>query len=490
MIFRGSIVVLMVLGIISQGAGQALVNAPAKAEAELPRPFPNAFAHAPTPIPDRIILTWAADPATTQAVTWRTDTSVKRGQAQITLSEPGNDFAPHRKKGVPDPEKVRKVAATTTLLNTNLGQAHYHSVQFHGLKPDTKYLYRVGDGVNWSEWFEFHTAKNKPARLRFIYLGDAQNDLKSHWSRVIRGAFSDMPKADFILHAGDLVNRDSADDEWGEWFYAGGWINGMIPCVATPGNHEYGPGKKLTKHWRACFTFPENGPPGLEETVYSIDIQGVRLISLNSNEQVEEQVPWLEAQLKQNPQRWTIVTFHHPIYSTARGRDNPQVRKHWRPLFDRYGVDLVLQGHDHTYGRSGLMREDNLLEGINLKDQGTVYVVSVSGPKMYTLEPRPWMVSSAMNTQLYQLITVDGDRLHFESRTANGSLYDEFELRKTASGRNQLVERSQLDRERQQVIPVPSSAEDSSSQTGLAIGVLVALAAMATVLRAARFGSL
>ena len=485
---RSFLVILVMLGITGQTIAQPAAElAPM---AEKPRPFPSAFAHAPTPNPDRIILTWAGDPATTQAVTWRTDTSVARGQAQITLSEPGNDFAPYRNKGLPNPEKVRTVPATTTLLASNLSKAHYHSVQFHSLKPDTNYLYRVGDGVNWSEWFQFHTAKSEPARLRFIYFGDAQNDLKSHWSRVIRGAFSEMPKADFILHAGDLINRDSADDEWGEWFQAGGWINGMIPSVPTPGNHEYGPGKLLSKHWRPSFTLPENGPPGLEETAYTIDIQGVRIIVLNSNEQVAEQVPWLETQLKENPHRWTIVTFHHPVYSTAKGRDNPKIREHWRPLFDKYGVDLVLQGHDHTYGRSGLMREGNLLDGTNVNDHGTVYVVSVSGPKMYTLEPQPWMVSSGKNLQLYQLITVDGDRLHYESRTANGTLYDEFELRKPATGPNQLVERSQLDRERQQARILPPTPTDSGSQTGLAIVMLVALAAMAAVLRTVRSSSL
>jgi 3',5'-cyclic AMP phosphodiesterase CpdA len=322
----------------------------------------------------------------------------------------------------------------------------YHSVTFTGLKPKTRYVYRVGDGTVWTEWFEFRTASDQPDRLSFIYFGDAQNDVKAHWSRVVRGAYSDMPKANFILHAGDLINRANADGEWGEWHGAAGWINGMIPSVPTPGNHEYaaptgaaafiGWGKKsrISQNWRPQFTLPQNGPPGLEESTYYLDIQGVRLISLNSNEMQEEQVAWLEPLLADNPNKWTIITFHHPIYSTARGRDNKKLRELWRPLFDKYTPDLVLQGHDHTYGRSGVMREDNLLTGARLRDErGTVYVVSVSGPKMYKLEEAPWMQSKATDTQLYQLITIEGDTLHYEARTANGQLYDSFDLTKSGS---------------------------------------------------------
>jgi hypothetical protein len=408
-------------------------------------------AYTPTRIPDRVILTWNGDPATTQAVTWRTDTTVTKAVAQIAVSEGGPGFDGYGTKTRPNPEKTKTVPAKTEPLKSDLFDAHYHSAVFTGLKPKTRYVYRVGDGRVWSEWFEFRTASDKPDPLSFIYFGDAQNDVKSHWSRVVRGAYSDMPKANFILHAGDLINRANADGEWGEWHQAAGWINGMVPSIPTPGNHEYAvptgaaakvegmdddpEAKKevrksrLSQNWRPGFTLPENGPPGLEETVYYIDIQGVRVISLNSNEKQEEQVKWLERVLADNPNKWTIITFHHPIYSTAKGRDNKKLRELWRPVFDKYVPDLVLQGHDHTYGRSGPMREDNLLTGARLKaERGTVYAVSVSGPKMYKLEEANWMQSSTADTQLYQLIKIDGDVLHYEARTANGEPFDSFQL--------------------------------------------------------------
>lgn len=449
----------------------------------------------PTRVPDRVVLSWNGDPATSQAVTWRTDVTVTKAVGQIALSEGGPGHDPLTAKARPVADKVTTVPAKTEFLRSDLFEANYHSVTFTGLKPKTRYVYRVGDGSVWSEWFEFRTASDQPEPLRFIYFGDAQNEVRSHWSRVVRGAYSDMPKAHFILHAGDLINRANADGEWGEWHQAAGWINGMVPVVATPGNHEYGvpPGtpakvdakagaeepkketrkSRLSVNWRPQFTLPENGLPGLEESVYYFDIQGVRVVSLNSNERQEDQVPWLERVLANNPNKWTVVTFHHPIYSTAKGRDNKKLRELWRPVFDKYTPDLVLQGHDHTYGRSGVMREDNLLTGARLRDEkGSVYVVSVSGPKMYGLEKEPWMQSSAADTQLYQLITIDGDTLHYEARTANGTLYDTFDLTKAPPA------------------PEPQAAAPSGLGTGVwvalgVVGAVIGLLAIRRVIRSA-----
>ena len=55
------------------------------------------------------------------------------------------------------------------------------------LQPDTLYAYRVGDGVNWTEYYHFKTASYEEEPFSFIYFGDAQNEVKTHWSRVFRG---------------------------------------------------------------------------------------------------------------------------------------------------------------------------------------------------------------------------------------------------------------------------------------------------------------
>jgi 3',5'-cyclic AMP phosphodiesterase CpdA len=181
---------------------------------------------------------------------------------------------------------------------------------------------------------------------------------------------------------------------------------------------------------------------GLEETVYWLDYQGVRIVSLNSNELEKEQVPWLERVLENNPNKWTVLTFHHPVYSTAKGRDNPDIRNLWKPLFDKHRVDLVLQGHDHGYGRFGQQLSENVGSGTNARspEGGTIYVVSVSGPKMYRVERTPAMRRAAENTQLYQIISIDGDTLRYEARTAAGELYDAFRLEKREGQLNEVID--------------------------------------------------
>ena len=395
----------------------------------------NTGPYPPQPTPDRIILSWSDDPATTQSVTWRTDVSVKKAYAEIAVADPSPDFQKQKKK----------TEAATELLVTNNNAANFHSATFTGLNPETMYAYRVGSENNWSEWFQFKTASDEAKPFAFLYFGDAQNDIKSLWSRCIRQAYSTIPDVDFLLHAGDLINRANNDEEWGEWFYAGGWAYGMKPNIATPGNHEYGRNEEgqrvLSRHWQPTFTLPLNGPRGLEETVYYTDYQGARLISLNTQAMyadsttIQPQADWLEGVLENNPNRWTIVTHHHPIYSTAKGRDNEEVREALQPLYEKYGVDLILQGHDHSYGRGY-----NLLFGASRKDKGPIYVVSVSGPKMYNLNFEPWMERAASNTQLYQIIKVENERLVYEAFTTTGGLYDAFELRKRKDGSNKFID--------------------------------------------------
>lgn len=381
--------------------------------------------------PERVLLTANANMAETAIVTWRTRTASAPAMGQIAFASADPRFVAAA-TGVP---------ATSTQVTVGAdGPYHYHTVRFTGLSPETAYSYRVGDGATWSEWIDFRTGSREPKPFAFIYFGDAQNDIKSLWSRAIRNAFRELPKAALMLHAGDLINKPTSDLEWGEWFDAGGWIHSTIPTMATPGNHEYagsGAERAVTPWWKPQFAFPENGPVGLERTCYAFDYQGVRFISLNSNERIEAQTHWLERQLQNNPNRWTVATFHHPVYSTAKGRDNAAIRAAWQPLFQKYNVALVLQGHDHTYGRK------NVPTGLAGRDprSGTVYVVSVSGPKMYRLGETVGaeMTRVAEYSQLFQIVRVTPERLRFEAYLITGELYDAFELTKNLDGSNRFM---------------------------------------------------
>ena len=404
--------------------------------------FTDKVQHKPTPLPDRVILTLTESPATSVDVNWRTSTDVTKSVVEVARAD---SLAGNLVAGiVPWADEVE---GQHEAFKSDLGTCHMHSARLEGLEPSTMYVYRAGDGEKlWSEWHQVQTASESAEPFSFIYFGDAQNAVRSMWSRVVREANLTAPKAAFMLHAGDLINRANRDAEWGEWFYAGGWLHGRIPSMAAPGNHEYarlqedGP-KSLSRHWRPTFSFPMNGPGGLEETVYWLDYQGTRLISLNSNEQIDQQTEWLRGVLA-DPSRpkWTVVTFHHPIYSAARNRDNPHLREKWRPLLEEQGVDLVLQGHDHAYARSGLGGPENVADGVRTKQSNTVYVVSVSGPKMYPLQ-ETWEVSrAASGVQLFQVIKVSQEKIDYEARLATGELYDAFSITKDAEGVTTLTE--------------------------------------------------
>ena len=111
----------------------------------------------------------------------------------------------------------------------------------------------------------------------------------------------------------------------------------------------------------------------------------------------------------------------------------------WRPLFEARGVDLVLQGHDHCYSRLSdpagkAAGEAGRAAG---KPQGPVYLVSVAGTKQYGLNDRAGTQPDrvAEDTMLYQTVDVTPDRLTVRAFTADGRLYDGFELVRTVRGK-------------------------------------------------------
>lgn len=174
----------------------------------------------PSKVPDRIIVNLTEDAAHSFAVNWRTDQTVDTAYVEVALETDGPDFrlGNHR----------RRILAETQLFeNENIRdnepkvKAAYHSAIVDGLEPGKTYVYRVGDGTGnydtWSEWFQIETpAPNHP--FSFIYFGDAQTEVKSMWSRVIRKSYKMMPKVDFMLHAGDLINHSEANVEWAAGF--------------------------------------------------------------------------------------------------------------------------------------------------------------------------------------------------------------------------------------------------------------------------------
>ena len=386
--------------------------------------------------PDRIMLTIPENPATARAVTWRTPYGASSPFAEIALFS----ASPYLE------ENSETISGTSSPWEEGSQQAMGHRVIFENLLPDTSYVYRVGNGDEWSEWLQFKTSSEKAEPFSFLYFGDVQNDIASYCSRIMRQAYSHFPDAHFMLFVGDLI-ANSTEEEWREFFYTGGWIYGMMPSFATPGNHEYerqpDNSFEFSRQWNQIFTFPQNGPAGMSPNrYYYLDYQDVRFISMDSHALIrgldnsQAVLEWFDQVLTENPCRWTIVFAHHPVDACSGSRTaNSSYSNAMKGLYERHGVDLVLQGHDHTYCRG-----QNLAEAGANAINFPMYTVSVAGPKMYDFDPETWSDHHGSDIQLYQRIAVHADTLTYKSYTADGELYDGFHLVKSETEMNQVVD--------------------------------------------------
>lgn len=439
--------------------GSALICAASPAEAldeptiDLrgePAPAAPGAPYAATGLPDRIVLSPGADPTTEMQVSWRTDFAATGTVAELVELVPAPGFS----------ERSARLTGSNVATTSENGAARYHKIRFTGLKPDTAYAYRVQGSAGFSEWHQFRTAKAGTAPFTLIYMGDTQNRILDVGSLVWRRALLQTANPALMLHAGDLVaSRDDMihDDEWGQWAASGGWALATVPQVPAAGNHEHveriqpdGTERyQLGGHFPLMFALPKNGAPGAETTTYFTDYQGLRIVVLDGTSALElgtlaSQTAWLDKVLAQAPGPWKIVLFHQPIFTCARPRDTEVLKQAWKPVLERHGVDLVLQGHDHCYGRwtaeqgSAVAREARAGGAA----QGPVYLVSVAGAKMYALNDRSgWQPDRvAEDTSLFQTMEFTQGRLVVKAFLNTGVLYDGFALVKDAKGTNRFAE--------------------------------------------------
>lgn len=388
----------------------------------------------PPPSTGEPILTPTANPAESQTVSWRTATP-----SAITL-----EFAP-----LDDPDRVARVEGTRT--DAEHEDADRVQATVTDLEPDTEYQYRVGsEESGFDDWRSFTTAATTPEPFTFLYFGDVQTEIPDEAAPVIHAGLDAHPEAEIIVHGGDLIDEAHNADQWQEWYDAYG-VDALAERnqVAAVGNHEYDDG--LSRFWRSQFPSAGNGPDAgvdLAETVSYTDYQGVRFVTLNSNyrdapaddeatDWLAEQDAWLESVLSDNPHDWSVVAFHHPLFPNRPDRDNEPLRAAWLETLEDHDVDLVLQGHDHSYGR-GNLTDHETDEGDH--PAGPVYVVAVTGPKMYETDPGLWEDNHAEvqvqreGTQTFQVITVEGDTMRFSARTPEGELVDEFRIVRDSEG--------------------------------------------------------
>ena len=397
----------------------------------------NWFSNEPEPIytstaiPERILLSWSGDPKSSRNVTWQGDTLIKEGYLQII--------------DVSSPLDTIIYRSAPRIIRTSGGAASYFKVGITKLAPGQTYRYRVANGANWSNWFTFKIDNPANGDYSFIFIGDVQDSVNGVSGELFHKAYDSEPNAAFMMFIGDMIERPH-DAYWGVWFDAGKDLFRSVPVIATPGNHEYYKGliQTLDERWMAHFPFPQNGPPNFLGRVCYWDYQNTRYISIDSNgiqsiPSALEQRKWLKSVLENTHQRWIVVMMHHPLYSTSRGRDYFYLRWLFKSLFDQYNVDLVLQGHDHAYGRLAHIENSD-----NNEKPGPVYVVTHASPKLYDVGFSKNMDKLATNTQMYQLIDVTSDSIRYRTFTSDGTYFDGFTISKNNSGEKSVKEHAPL----------------------------------------------
>jgi hypothetical protein len=307
----------------------------------------------------------------------------------------------------------------------------HHTVTITNLEPATTYMYTVGDGTarNWSPPAEFSTAPAGPAPFSFVYMGDAQNGLYK-WGTLLKNAYRSRPDAAFYIMAGDLVHRGADRDDWDDLLYNAHGVYNRRPLVPAIGNHECQAGRP--ELYLRLFDLPKNGPRQIEKKrAYSFEYSNALFVILDSNLDPLTQTEWLEQQLASTKATWKFVVYHHPAYSSAIDRDNPDIRKLWGAIFDKYHVDLALQGHDHSYLRTYPMHGE---KRVGSPAQGTIYIVSVSGTKMYEQDKRDYTEFGMTNVSTYQVLDIQivGNRLIYRAHDTDGKLRDTFIIEKPA----------------------------------------------------------
>jgi hypothetical protein len=420
--------------------------------------------------PDRIIATTTTKPASEFSVNWRTSGDVGNAVAEITRATPFARFDLDASTVPATSERfeldlsimVQRRAADTNTLK--IPTVTYHGVTFTGLEADTVYAYRVrGATGHWSAWRQFRTGPES-GPFDFLFFGDSQDGIRSHISRLFETAALAAPTARFILHAGDLVNSGINDQQWAEWFEAGGRLFGRVPSLPVPGNHDYVVTKRgtsvvgngiLTPLWRPQFTLPvdQSLPPSLAETAYDIRYTNdLHLFAIDSSaREFDIQMKWLREKLAVSDATWKLVYMHHPYFSwVGDGKEKPEQTRR-RALFDKVlavaDVDLVLAGHRHSYQRAESGPAVNKKNKKRKYTVETVFVVTASTAHRGTTKVAGWARWAEENQQnftltrwadylpLFGVFSIDGRSLNYTALDALGNVYDEFRLEKSRSGK-------------------------------------------------------
>lgn len=321
------------------------------------------------------------------------------------------------------------------------------------LKNEYAYSYRIfTDEYNLLPTanlsFTAHPGSGKP--FTFFAAGDIGEPVEEGGTPDVMASSVTRKMFDFNfgLLLGDIVYHDGKSEAYDKnlfQYFAVPFSH--IPTFAVLGNHDWhvNPDENFLVEWK----LPGNGH------YYSFDYGNTHFIGLDSKDgdfyKYEEQVHWLEEDLKQSKDRyrWIIVFLHHNGKSCTYKEDTERVIALY-PLFEKYNVDLVLNGHAHTYERLNPMDGRGIpiqrYLGMNIYDdpEGFISVTTGSGGKLrgvgsdptaYTPDPENCrhqnLVAASRHVWAYLQVTITNSELRAVSiSSANDEVFDSFIIRK------------------------------------------------------------
>jgi len=316
------------------------------------------------------------------------------------------------------------VATKFDAASTGMGQTYYqYRAVLQGLTPDTAYLYRIQAGgqplaCSLARPLQFRTAQNGP--FSFLHLADCGTgtDQELQLSRQMSAE-----QVSFALANGDLAYELATYDSV-ETNYYGVYREQMaqVPFFASLGNHEYYTASGQPS--LAARITPTDGiAPADWGRYYSFDWGNAHFVALDSNAPLTDaaagagqMLEWLEADLASTRKFWRIAFFHHPGYATGHHQDEPEaalVRKYIVPILEAHGVQLVFNGHEHTYQRTY-----ELLAGqvVAPNSGGLVYITSGGGGTAPYWTPPNDLIAQSIGMNNYVRADVSSSSLTLHAR--------------------------------------------------------------------------
>ncbi len=341
-----------------------------------------------------------------------------------------------------------------------------HVVELTGLEKGATYYFRVGDAERgwWSETGSLRVADGSD-NVTFLHMTDPQSQNERQynraWAKVLESAFEKYPDADFIINSGDLVDHGDNQKQWAWMFNTGSDYLMNTYMMPASGNHE-GMGTNALDNFFVLPNAPEQDKTS--GVYYSFDYNNVHIAVLNTNDLAADeslsaaQVEWLKRDMLSSDAEWKFVVLHKALYSQGSHYADDDVcamREQLGALMPELGVDVVFQGHDHVYLRTGSLDSNTLVPydkvylnyGDNIyrtqvQPDGTSYVISgTAGVKTYiqndvTLTdeyfPRGEAILS-VDYPMYSAVRIEDGILYFDAYevTENGSeRVDSFAIQK------------------------------------------------------------